>query len=206
MPFSAPPRAVSSAGQPAQLHGFKQYQRYGLSRELWTAFNFERPWPRGAGSLGARHPGACRFRPQAAHKRTSACDRSLITALGLRCWLRKPSGKPVEERMSSREGGSIRDGLYSDQRPERQNGVFLHVPDDERRNMRKTAKAFKTQKRYASNWQPGRRTLRLPGQRCNPDESRRSRSSRPRRSDQLRIRVIRPFFVYSKVELTYLNA
>lgn len=143
--------------------------------------------------------------------------RLMIATLGMA--LMAPltlQAKPVEERAVT--SGKVKldpaMGYILISGPERQNGVFVRVPDDETRRKYEEdrLKAFaKAQKRYSSE---------LASWRTQAEAAKQARTAAPEKPEEPRLETITidpiemrdtesfgPFFVYSKGEtVTYLNA
>jgi hypothetical protein len=144
-------------------------------------------------------------------------NRSLITALGLALLAPQTlQAKPVEEKnvISGKVRLDPAMGYILISGPERQNGVFLHVPDDETRKKYEEdrLKAFaKAQKRYASElatWKTHVKIAKDNG--AIPMDKPEEPKLETFTIDPIELRDTEsfgPFFVYSKGEaVTYLNA
>lgn len=144
-------------------------------------------------------------------------NRHLIIALGLA--LLAPQtllAKPVEEKnvTSGKEKLDPAMGYILISGPERQNGLFIHVPDEETRRKYEEdrLKAFaKAQKRYGSDLATWQRQAELAKEsNLAPPEKPEQPKLETFTIDPIELRdteAFGPFFVYSKGEtVTYLNA
>lgn len=144
-------------------------------------------------------------------------NRTLIIALGLALLAPQPLlAKPVEEKNVT--SGKVKldpaMGYILISGPERQNGIFLHVPDDETRRTyeQDRLKAFaKAQKRFASElstWKANAEIAKSNG--AIPMDKPEEPKLETFTIDPIELRDVEsfgPFFVYSKGEtITYLNA